>query len=609
MPVILRWLLRLGPTNPICVRLVQGGSRRSRHLYIRTGYLAVLIAVLLWSLLINAGQMTLSYRELAAAGASSFQMVSYLQIALICILAPVFMAGAIAQEASPRTWEVLLTTPLSAAQIVLGNLLGRLFFVAGLLLSSLPLFAITQYFGGVPGRSIFASYAIALCAALLVGSIAIFLSVSRTAGRRAVFAFYVAVISYLAATWAIDLWLRQTSGGVTVMTATNPFLALEALLNPTAYPRPAPDEVAAMGAIKGFWLGAPVTAWCVGSAGLSVTLVLISSVTARTAGATGGVPWHRRLFGFGAKGEKIRAPRTVWKNPIAWREATARSGALPKMLARWAFIAVGTLWALGLVAAYHGGMTHSAFRLALISTVWTELAVIALIAINLSATAVSREREDGTLDLLLTTPITAKMYVGGKLRGLIAYLTPLLAVPLGTLLIASVYVLLDGFGRQGGVLTPTLAGTATVNVPVILPEAALVAPLVALPAVATAVMVGLQWSIKSKGTIGSVVAAVGVIGVIGGILGLCGWQAGQEIAVVGPALSALNPATVILTMIDPGDAAEATLAQQNGLQTARIAVMVGALIAGGVYTAIVYALYSSMVHRFDMTVRQLAGVK
>ena len=609
MPVILRWLLRLGPTNPICVRLVQGGSRRSRHLYIRTGYLAVLIAVLLWSLLINAGQMTLSYRELAAAGASSFQMVSYLQIALICILAPVFMAGAIAQEASPRTWEVLLTTPLSAAQIVLGNLLGRLFFVAGLLLSSLPLFAITQYFGGVPGRSIFASYAIALCAALLVGSIAIFLSVSRTAGRRAVFAFYVAVISYLAATWAVDLWLRQTSGGVTVMTATNPFLALEALLNPTAYPRPAPDEVAAMGAIRGFWLGAPVTAWCVGSAGLSVTLVLISSLTARTAGSTGGVPWHRRLFGFGPKGEKIRAPRTVWKNPIAWREATARSGALPKMVARWAFIGLGTLWALGLVAAYHGGMSHSAFRLALISTVWTELAVIALIAINLSATAVSREREDGTLDLLLTTPITAKMYVGGKLRGLIAYLTPLLAVPLGTLLIASVYVLLDGFGRQGGVLTPTLAGTATVNVPVILPEAALVAPLVALPAVATAVMVGLQWSIKSKGTIGSVVAAVGVIGVIGGILGLCGWQAGQEIAVVGPALSALNPATVILTMIDPGDAAEATLAQQNGLQTARIAVMVGALIAGGVYTAIVYALYSSMVHRFDMTVRQLAGVK
>ncbi|MBL0921012.1 MAG: ABC transporter permease subunit [Phycisphaerales bacterium] len=608
MPAFLRWLLRLGPTNPICVRLVQGGSRRSRHLYIRTGYLAVLIAVLLWSLLLNAGRTTLSYRELAAAGASSFQMVSYLQIALICILAPVFMAGAIAQEASPRTWEVLLTTPLSAAQIVLGNLLGRLFFVAALLLSSLPLFAITQYFGGVPGRSIFASYAIALCAALLVGSIAIFLSVSRAAGRRAVFTFYVAVISYLAATWAIDLWLRRQSGGVTVMTATNPFLALEALLNPTAYPRPAPDEVAAMGPIRGFWLGAPVTAWCVGSAGLSVGLVLLSSLTART-GAAGGVPWRRRLFGLGVKGEKVRAPRPVWKNPIAWREAMARSGALPKVVARWAFIALGGLWALAIVAAYHGGVSHEGFRLALLSTVWTELVVITLIAINLSATAVSREREDGTLDLLLTTPITAKMYVGGKLRGLIAYLAPLLAVPLGTLVVASVYVALDGLGRQGGVTVSTLAGTTMVNAPVVLPEAALVAPLVVLPAVAAAVMVGLQWSIKSKGTIGSVVAAVGVIGVIGGILGLCGWQAGREIALVGPALAALNPATAIFTMVDPGRAAETTLAQADGLSRTRIAALSGAAIGATVYISIVYALYSSMVHRFDMTVRQLAGTK
>src|SRR5262245_46122096 len=103
MPVFLRWFLRLGPTNPITVRLVQNGSRRSKHLYIRSAYLAVLIIVLLWSLLVGGSGGVLSYRELAAAGAVSFERIAYLQIGLICILAPVFMAGAIAQEASPRT--------------------------------------------------------------------------------------------------------------------------------------------------------------------------------------------------------------------------------------------------------------------------------------------------------------------------------------------------------------------------------------------------------------------------------------------------------------------------------------------------------------------------
>src|SRR5262245_37040698 len=121
MPVFLRWLLRQAPANPIAVRLVQNGSRRARHLYIRATYLAVLIIVLLWSLLLNTTGSP-SYRELAAGGATSFTAIAYLQVALICILAPVFMGGAIAQEASPRTWEVLLTTPLTASEIVLGNL-------------------------------------------------------------------------------------------------------------------------------------------------------------------------------------------------------------------------------------------------------------------------------------------------------------------------------------------------------------------------------------------------------------------------------------------------------------------------------------------------------
>ena len=72
MPLIVRWFLRLGPTNPIAARLVQNGSRRTKHFYIRAAYLAVLIVVLLWSLL--AGTLTsgdLDYRKLAAAGSVS----------------------------------------------------------------------------------------------------------------------------------------------------------------------------------------------------------------------------------------------------------------------------------------------------------------------------------------------------------------------------------------------------------------------------------------------------------------------------------------------------------------------------------------------------------
>lgn len=609
MPAILRWFLRLGPTNPICVRLVQGGSRRMRHFYIRAGYLGVLIVVLLWTLLLGPGGGQLSYTELANAGASSFELIAYLQIGLICVLAPVFMAGAIAQEANPRTWDILLTTPLSAGQIVLGNLFGRLFFVLALLFSSLPLFAITQYFGGVPASSIFASYAIAAGAALLVGAIAITLSVSRLAGRRAVFAFYVSAISYLAVTGAIDIWLRTGSGGVTLLTPLNPFLALQALLEPSSYPRPDAATLGAMPWLPRLWYGSPVISWGIVSGGASLVMMTISTVMVRRVGAAGGTLWRRGGI-VSESGERLRASRSVWQNPVAWREAAARASTLPKVVARWSFIGAGFLWGIVMIVMFHSGAWSAAdFRFALLATVWAEIAVISLIAINMSSTAVSREREDGTLDLLLITPLTPGQYLGGKLRGLVSFLTPMLTVPLGTILFAAVYVLLDGFGAPVMVATPLAAGQ-TINLPLILPEGAIVAPLAVAPFIAFCVVIGLQWSLKTKGTVASVTKTFGVVAVITGIVGACAWKAGSDIAIVGPALACLNPAAAIFLIVNPDEGAFSTLRSASGGRAAvQASLLVGAVAAGAIYFVIIYSLHASMVKTFDQTVRKLAGTR
>jgi ABC-type transport system involved in multi-copper enzyme maturation permease subunit len=616
MPVVIRWILGLGPTNPIAIRLVENGSRRTKHMYIRSAYLAVLILVLLWMLLLTTSSSTLNYRELAQSGARSFTWIAYLQIALICILSPVFMASAIAQESDPKTWDIILTTPMSQAQIVLGNLFGRLFFVLALLVASLPLFAMTQFFGGVPGTSIFISYLIAGCAALLVGTVAIGLSVSRLVGKRAVFAFYVAVVGYVAVTAAIDVWMR-TAGlgagadgdGVTVMTSLNPFLALHALLNPSTYPR---AEAGSLAGLRGFLLESPVTAWCVLSSGVSVVVLAMSTVTVRLGGlagigsANGGVPWYRRMVGLGGSKAEHRPPRSVWQNPIAWREAAARNGTFGRIIARWSFVLLGGLFALLLIVLFHvGNLDTSTFRLAILSTVWMEIAVVMLVGINMAATAISREREDGTLDLLLVTPITPRMYLMGKLRGLVAYLLPMILVPVGTLLLAGGYVLVGGFGRSGGVMAaPVGMGPSA---PVILPEAGLVALPVLFTFTAFCVMVGLQWSLKSRGTLSSVVATVGVVGVVGGTLGLCGWQAGSSIAVVGPVLSALTPVTLAYAVIDPGSSMLETLSGNGGLTAARVSLGIGAVISSLIYLFVVYGIRANMVRNFDFTVRRLAG--
>ncbi|MBL8764586.1 MAG: ABC transporter permease subunit [Phycisphaerae bacterium] len=615
MPVILRWLLRLGPTNPIAVRLVQGGSRRARDLYVRSAYLGVLIAVLLYALLLQAPGDELSYQKLAAAGARSFQWIAYLQIGLICVLAPVFMAGAIAQESDPRTWDILLTTPLGATEIVLGNLFGRLFFILALLLSSLPLFAVTQYFGGVAGASIFGSYLIAACATLFVGTTAIMLSVSRLVGRRAVFTFYVSVVSYLVVTWGVDGVMGAGTGSVTWATAMNPFLSLRALLDPSGYASWPADPGRAWAA--SLFLEAPVRTFCTLSLVLSVLMTGISIATVRLGGMAGlgggsgpgGAPWHRRVLGLGAAGAETRPARSVWINPIAWREAAARNATLGRIAARWTFIGLGGLFGLSMVGAYHvGWMSHAEFRSALAYTTVGEMTVIVLVAMNMAATSVSREREDGTLDLLLTTPIDPPRYLSGKLRGMMAYLLPMLAVPLGTMAAAGLYVLAEGLGRADGVSVVERVVGRAVDCPTVLPEGALVLPVVAGPFLTLCVMVGLQWSVKSRGVLSSVIGTVGVVFAVAGTVGLCGWRSGLDLPVLGPVLAGLSPVSAALAIVHPVGSLTETV-DKSDLTAARVGLAIGALVGGLLYAAAVYALHASLVRNFDMTVRRLAGNK
>ena len=626
MPIFLRYLMNLAPANPIAVRLVQNGSRRSRHMLIRSAYLALLVLVMLWALLAQTGGGgAVSFRRLAEAGAGTFTSVAYLQIFLICVLSPVFMAGAIAQEASPRTWEVLLTTPLSRVQIVLGNLLGRLFFVLALLFASLPLFALTQYFGGVPGRSIFASYLVAAAAALLVGAIAIALAVSRVAGRRAVFTFYVAVVTYLGLSWGLDSWLRlrgmgvgPAGQGVTWITGLNPFLALDALLNPTTYPS---ADTGTRAGPAAFMLERPVRAWILLSTGLSLLLVAASTLTVRTGGLARRsegrrIPWYRKMLGLSgtaADGEGItfRPPRHVWHNPIAWREAAARNATLGRIVSRWAFIVLGVALAVVLILAYDtSAIAAQDYRLALLVVVLVELAVTTLVAINMSATAISREREDGTLDLLLTTPITPAEYMGGKMRGLVAYLIPMMAVPVATMLLAGLHALVGGFNAPNNAQVPAGPALQGVMLPVVLPEAGVVLALSAAPFMALCVMIGLHWSLKSKGAIASVVGAVLVAAVIAAVVGGCGFNAGRSIPAVGPALLGLSPFASTMALVEPVEAMYDTVVQSGGsssLLVARSALLIGAAVSAGIHVVAVWALHSQMVRRFDMTVRKLAG--
>ena len=609
MPPVVRWMSDLLPTNPIAVRIVAGGSKRPRHLLLRAGYLAVMISILLLGLLGGDSSM----KALATRGSSAFALVSFGQVGLICVLTPIFMAGAIVQEASPRTWDILLTTPLGNLQIVLGNLFGRLFFILALLFSTLPLFVLTQFFGGVPGAAIFTSYAIAASSALIVATTAVTLSVTRSAGKRAVFVFYAAVIMYLFATYAADVYAgKRAMIGVgtgarhtSIFTAFNPFLALESALHSTTYAAYAPSEVP-FKPVAALYT-APAASFCLMCVGLSFAMVLWSTLRLRVIGTRGPqVSWWRALLGSGPNAGGTRQSRRVGANPIAWRERMLRSQSVGGMFGRWAFLALGACLGIVLCGLHRQGTISSPdLQLALLAIVGAEIAVVLLTAVSLSATAVSREREDGTLDILLTTPIQPGPYLAGKLTGMVQFLIPMLLVPFVTLGTVAIYTLAKGFGApQGVTITQTIGLTSTV-LPLMLPEGALLVLIDLVAATSFAIMVGLQWSLRTKGTIGSVMAAIGVLGVIGLVLGVCAAALGNSIPYVGAAAAAASPLNMLFATVDPS--AWIGESMKSDVGAARTSLAIGTIVASVVFGAACFGMHAAMKRSFMMTVRRLAG--
>jgi ABC-type transport system involved in multi-copper enzyme maturation permease subunit len=638
-------ILKLAPFNPILLRVVTAGGRRLRHAFTRWGYLALLILVLLVAML-SAGSTygSTSLSELAKASSVVFSAISYVQLGMICLLAPVFCAAAITQERDSQTYNILLVTPLTNAQIVLGSLFSRLYYVVALLLSGVPVFAITLLYGGVTASSIALSFAIAVSTALFTGSLAIAIAVFRLGSGKTVFWFYVFNAMYLVAILMLDQFylsndpatgLRHT----TWLTDIHPFLALESVVSPTAYPRPDLSTLAGVNPLIRWYAGYPAYTYVFLTTFMSLALVIPSAIVLRRIAQRSEVglwPFVRNILLRGKEGKSRRA-RHVWSNPVAWREAATRAGFSGRGLTRWLTILAGVAAAITLLYYYHAwraaafrlatpgdvarGLAEAAYsaRRVLLGLVIVEFSVALLVATNTSASAVTKERESHTLDLLLVTPITSRYYIWGKLRGLVSFMLPFAAVPTVAVLLVVLYDLVAGMHMAAaGVPIFDLAGN---ELPisgfwarvfhydwVVWPETLISLPVLLTTLLAWSCMLGLQLSLKWSRTIVAVMASVGVLAGICSVLGVCGFTAAGSLGVFGLFLAAFSPFTALCVLLDPVSFTKNTfeVGATNLVPygVARVLLTVFVIVSSGVYCMIVWGMYRSMVKNFDMIIRR-----
>ena len=118
-----------------------------------------------------------SISRMAQAGKYIVTYIVWFQFCAAQIIAIVMLSNSISDEIYHKTLGMLMTTPITSLQLVIGKLFSKLLQLILLLAISLPLLALVRLFGGVPWKYITSSLCLTISTVILVSSLSLFYSI------------------------------------------------------------------------------------------------------------------------------------------------------------------------------------------------------------------------------------------------------------------------------------------------------------------------------------------------------------------------------------------------------------------------------------------------
>ncbi len=198
---------------------LRGRMRGRRAFVILTVYL-VLLAAFAWMMELILEQRfgrglagSATYAS-ASIGRGVFTALMMLETLLVAALAPAFTAGAISLEREKQTLDMLVTTPISSASIVVAKLFSALTYVFILIFASIPLTALVFVFGGVAPDDVVRAYLVLLATAIGLGAVGLFFSALMRRTQAATIATYFGVLFVtLGAYFMFFFWDEMSKSG------------------------------------------------------------------------------------------------------------------------------------------------------------------------------------------------------------------------------------------------------------------------------------------------------------------------------------------------------------------------------------------------------------
>ena len=148
--------------NPIVIREIRGRMRSPRAFWLLAGFLGAVASTML--LVYTASDLSSSNRATASSETGNTVFLTLISTAMLVllVLTTILAASSIAGERERQTFDLLLTSQLSAGAIVIGKICATMAYGGVLLSAMTPLIAIPLLIGGVDTTELLIMYAVML---------------------------------------------------------------------------------------------------------------------------------------------------------------------------------------------------------------------------------------------------------------------------------------------------------------------------------------------------------------------------------------------------------------------------------------------------------------
>lgn len=413
--------------GPIFDKELRVSSRRRRNYVLRSVYLASLtvFVVVVWLQevqYVDSSGLYMSSR-LAAAGKAIVMTIVWFQFCVIQVVAVIMLSTAIGDEIYIRTLGVLMTTPITSFQIVMGKLFSKLLQLILLLTISLPLLAIVRVFGGVPWDYVISSLCITLTTVIFFGSLSLFFSIFS----RRTYVVIIITILVLGTLFGLLLflamlifgffsWGTQVDTPITVLFHLNPYMLLALSTNVMLNPRLA-------GAASFSWPVHCAIMLAASSVVLFVSVLLVRKIALAQASGYSNV-LRRLLRPSGADSTKgmvssksggqirrVKGPPVVWKELIS--RISSRERLVVAVIIGLELALIVAMYLLPVVADILGSKEAHMLYICIFMG-------LGLLSVTIfPAACITSEKEARTWPLLLITTLSGWQILSGKFVGVL----------------------------------------------------------------------------------------------------------------------------------------------------------------------------------------------